>query len=85
MLFHDAARPLVDQRIIADCAAALERWQAIGVAVPSSDTIVEVTDGALGRVLPRDALRRCQTPQGFRSRSSAGPTGWPTPTPASPR
>ena len=66
VLFHDAARPLVDQRIIADCAAALERWQAIGVVVPSSDTIVEVADGTLGRVLPRDSLARCQTPQGFR-------------------
>jgi ribitol-5-phosphate 2-dehydrogenase (NADP+) / D-ribitol-5-phosphate cytidylyltransferase len=66
VLFHDAARPLVDQRIIADCVAALERWQAIGVVVPSSDTIVEVAEGTLGRVLPRETLARCQTPQGFR-------------------
>ena len=66
MLFHDAARPLVDQRIIADCIAALARWQAIGVVVPSTDTIVEVTDGTLGQVLPRESLARCQTPQGFR-------------------
>jgi 2-C-methyl-D-erythritol 4-phosphate cytidylyltransferase len=66
VLFHDAARPLVDQRIIADCVAALDRWQAISVVVPSSDTIVEVTDGTIRRVLPRHALARCQTPQGFR-------------------
>jgi 2-C-methyl-D-erythritol 4-phosphate cytidylyltransferase len=66
VLFHDAARPLVDQRIIADCVAALDQWQAIGVVVPSSDTIVEVADGAIQRVLPRHALARCQTPQGFR-------------------
>jgi 2-C-methyl-D-erythritol 4-phosphate cytidylyltransferase len=66
VLFHDAARPLVDQRIIADCIAALDRWQAISVVVPSSDTIVEVTDGTIRRVLPRHALARCQTPQGFR-------------------
>jgi len=66
VLFHDAARPLVDQRIIADCVAALERWPAIGVVVPSSDTIVEVAEGTLGRVLPREVLARCQTPQGFR-------------------
>jgi 2-C-methyl-D-erythritol 4-phosphate cytidylyltransferase len=66
VLFHDAARPLVDQRIIADCVAALDRWQAIGVVVPSSDTIVEIADGAIQRVLPREALARCQTPQGFR-------------------
>jgi 2-C-methyl-D-erythritol 4-phosphate cytidylyltransferase len=66
VLFHDAARPLVDQRIIADCVAALGQWQAIGVVVPSTDTIVEVTDGVLGQVLPRESLARCQTPQGFR-------------------
>lgn len=66
VLFHDAARPLVDQRTIADCVSALARWQAIGVVVPSSDTIVEVHDGVLGQVLPRESLARCQTPQGFR-------------------
>jgi 2-C-methyl-D-erythritol 4-phosphate cytidylyltransferase len=66
VLFHDAARPLVDQRIIADCVTALSDWQAIGVVVPSADTIVEVSGGVLGRVLPREALARCQTPQGFR-------------------
>ncbi|HEY1619479.1 MAG TPA: IspD/TarI family cytidylyltransferase [Streptosporangiaceae bacterium] len=66
VLFHDAARPLVDQRIIADCVAALATWQAIGVVVPTADTIVEVADGRLGQVLPRASLARCQTPQGFR-------------------
>jgi 2-C-methyl-D-erythritol 4-phosphate cytidylyltransferase len=66
VLFHDAARPLVDQRIIADCVAALRQWQAIGVVVPSTDTIVEVAGGVLGQVLPRESLARCQTPQGFR-------------------
>jgi len=66
VLFHDAARPLVDQRIIADCVAALDRWQAIGVVVPASDTIVEISDGTIQRVLPRHTLARCQTPQGFR-------------------
>ena len=66
VLFHDAARPLVDQRIIADCVAALDQWEAIGVVVPTSDTIVEIAGGAIRRVLPRDTLARCQTPQGFR-------------------
>jgi|SRR5271166_1218161 len=66
VLFHDAARPLVGQRIIADCVAALDRFDAIGVVVPSPDTIVEVDDGVIRRVLPRETLARCQTPQGFR-------------------
>ena len=66
VLFHDAARPLLDQRIIADCVRALATDQAIGVAVPSSDTIVEVTEGVVTRMPRRDTLARCQTPQGFR-------------------
>jgi 2-C-methyl-D-erythritol 4-phosphate cytidylyltransferase len=66
VLFHDAARPLVDQRTIAECVAALDDWQAVSVVVPSADTIVEVAGGAIKRVLPRDLLARCQTPQGFR-------------------
>jgi ribitol-5-phosphate 2-dehydrogenase (NADP+) / D-ribitol-5-phosphate cytidylyltransferase len=66
VLFHDAARPLLEQRIIADCLRALATDRAIGVAVPSSDTIVEVRDGVVQRMPRRDALARCQTPQGFR-------------------
>jgi len=66
VLFHDAARPLVDQRIIADCVSALAADRAIGVAVPSPDTIVEVSDGVVTSMPRRDALARCQTPQGFR-------------------
>jgi ribitol-5-phosphate 2-dehydrogenase (NADP+) / D-ribitol-5-phosphate cytidylyltransferase len=66
VLFHDAARPLLDQRTIADCVRALATDQAIGVAVPSSDTIVEVSDGVVTGMPRRDTLARCQTPQGFR-------------------
>ncbi len=66
VLLHDAARPLVSQQIIADCVAALGASEAVGVAVAAADTIVEVADGAMSRMLPRTALARCQTPQGFR-------------------
>jgi 2-C-methyl-D-erythritol 4-phosphate cytidylyltransferase len=66
ILFHDAARPLVDARIISDCISALDTWDAAGVVVPSTDTIVELAAGAFRRILPRDSLARCQTPQGFR-------------------
>jgi 2-C-methyl-D-erythritol 4-phosphate cytidylyltransferase len=66
VLFHDAARPLVDQRIIADCVLALRTHEAVGVVVPASDTIV-IVDGEVMTSMPRrDRLRRCQTPQGFR-------------------
>jgi len=66
VLLHDAARPLVGQRIIADCVAALGEADAVGVAVPTSDTIVVVADGVMTRIPRRDSLLRCQTPQAFR-------------------
>ncbi|MGI9007411.1 MAG: IspD/TarI family cytidylyltransferase [Streptosporangiaceae bacterium] len=66
VLFHDAARPLVDQRIIADCVAALAGCEALGVVVPTTDTIVEMRDGVMTAIPPRESLGRCQTPQGFR-------------------
>jgi 2-C-methyl-D-erythritol 4-phosphate cytidylyltransferase len=66
VLFHDAARPLVSQQTIADCVAALAVHRAVGVAIPSSDTVAVVTDGMMTAMPRRDSLVRCQTPQGFR-------------------
>jgi ribitol-5-phosphate 2-dehydrogenase (NADP+) / D-ribitol-5-phosphate cytidylyltransferase len=66
VLLHDAARPLVDQRIIADCVAALGVHEAAGVAVPASDTIVITDNGAMHSMPERETLWRCQTPQCFR-------------------
>jgi len=40
--------------------------QALGVVLPTADTIVEVTDGVMTSIPPRESLGRCQTPQGFR-------------------
>jgi len=66
VLLHDAARPLVSQRIIADCIIALRTNDAVGTAIPTSDTIVIAEDGVMSHVPPRETLYRCQTPQCFR-------------------
>jgi 2-C-methyl-D-erythritol 4-phosphate cytidylyltransferase len=66
VLLHDAARPLVDQRIIADCVAALRVHDAAGVAVPASDTMVVTENGVMHSMPRRETLQRCQTPQCFR-------------------
>jgi len=66
VLLHDAARPLVDQRIIADCVAALVSHDAAGVAVPASDTMVITDNGVMHSMPRRETLWRCQTPQCFR-------------------
>src|SRR3712207_4232865 len=59
VLLHDAARPLVSARIIADCVQALEVHRAVTVAIPSSDTIIELSDqDTVGTVPPRASLRR---------------------------
>ena len=42
LIFHDAVRPLVSQRILNDVIKALETYAAIDVAMPATDTIIEV-------------------------------------------
>jgi 2-C-methyl-D-erythritol 4-phosphate cytidylyltransferase len=66
VLIHDAARPLVTPQIIATCVAALHDHDALGTAVPTSDTILAVANGAIAHVPPRETLYRAQTPQCFR-------------------
>lgn len=65
IIFHDAARPLVTQKIIDDVVEKLKTCQAVGVAQPSVDTILMVEDGCIKSVPDRNTLRRAQTPQGF--------------------
>jgi 2-C-methyl-D-erythritol 4-phosphate cytidylyltransferase len=71
VLFHDAVRPLLSQRVISDCVAALDRYQAVDVAIPSADTIIVTrTHGKDGEFITdvpdRSRLRRGQTPQAFK-------------------
>lgn len=67
VLFHDAARPLVDARTIADVVAALDEADAVTAAIASADTIVAVdATGRMTATPNRSGLRRLQTPQGFR-------------------
>jgi 2-C-methyl-D-erythritol 4-phosphate cytidylyltransferase len=67
VLFHDAVRPLLSQRVIRDCVEALRTYEAVDVAIPSADTIVHVDDDEHVLDIPdRSRLRRGQTPQGFR-------------------
>ena len=56
----------MDQRIIADCVAALQMHDAAGVAVPASDTMVVTDNGVMQSMPRRETLLRCQTPQCFR-------------------
>lgn len=67
VLFHDAVRPFVDDRILRDCVDALDRYDAVDTAIASADTIIEVDEERRITAIPdRSRLRRGQTPQAFR-------------------
>lgn len=67
LIFHDAVRPLVNTRIIDDCIMALNTFQAVDVAIKTTDTIIEVNEIDLITHIPlRSNLRNGQTPQCFK-------------------
>lgn len=66
ILIHDAARPLLSQRIISDCVEALETAHGAAPALPIADALAR--DGSKGvEPVARDGLFRLQTPQAFRT------------------
>jgi 2-C-methyl-D-erythritol 4-phosphate cytidylyltransferase len=66
VLVHDAARPLISQRVIRDIRRAAAGVGAAVPALPCADTIKEADDGRILSTLDRASLIRVQTPQGFR-------------------
>ena len=68
LIFHDAVRPLISHQIIKDVVMALQHYNAVDVAVPATDTIIEVDDKGeyITQIPKRKYLRRGQTPQGFK-------------------
>ena len=82
LLLHDAARPFVSAEIIDRVVAALKHHEAVGVAVPSTDTVWEVHPDMssefgirnseceiprfVARIPERKLMWRAQTPQAFR-------------------
>lgn len=65
LIFHDAVRPLVSQRIINDVIEALKTYKAIDVAMPATDTIIETEGDFILSIPDRSKLKRGQTPQAF--------------------
>lgn len=66
LIFHDAVRPFVSERILNDIHKALLQYEAIDVAIPSTDTIIEVEDQKIKNIPDRNRLMNGQTPQAFR-------------------
>jgi len=67
LIFHDAVRPFVSERIISDVITELKNGKTVAVAIPTSDTIFCLNeDESIQSVPPRQNLRRAQTPQAFK-------------------
>lgn len=66
LIFHDAARPLVSQRIINDVVNSMKDYNAVDVAINSADTIIKVDNDIITAIPDREKMRRGQTPQGFK-------------------
>jgi 2-C-methyl-D-erythritol 4-phosphate cytidylyltransferase/2-C-methyl-D-erythritol 2,4-cyclodiphosphate synthase len=66
VLIHDAARPLVSRKVIADVVAALEAGADGALPmVAASDTLRRAGDNGQWTLVSRENLYRAQTPQGF--------------------
>ena len=66
IIFHDAVRPFVSDRIITDCVKALDKWNAVDVIVDPTDTIVKIKGETIMSIPDRRFLARGQTPQAFK-------------------
>lgn len=67
LIFHDAVRPLLSPRIINDCIEALKQYNAVDVAIKTTDTIISVDGNDCIDFIPnRNYLRNGQTPQCFK-------------------
>lgn len=68
VLIHDAVRAFVTPKIIDDNIEALKKYEAIGTAIDTIDTIVQVDENSVITAIPtRKYLKRVQTPQSFRA------------------
>jgi 2-C-methyl-D-erythritol 4-phosphate cytidylyltransferase/2-C-methyl-D-erythritol 2,4-cyclodiphosphate synthase len=66
VLVHDAARPLVDPRLVGAVAEAVGRHGAAIPVVPVVETLKRVDGELVGTTVDRTGLGAAQTPQGVR-------------------
>ncbi|WP_375208192.1 bifunctional 2-C-methyl-D-erythritol 4-phosphate cytidylyltransferase/2-C-methyl-D-erythritol 2,4-cyclodiphosphate synthase [Hyphococcus sp.] len=66
VLIHDAARPFIDEKTITRIINALDTADGAIAALPVYDTLKrEGAEKKIAATVPREALWRAQTPQGF--------------------
>ncbi len=65
VLVHDGARPFPSREVIDAVIAAARQGSPAIAAIPLFDTLKEAAGSSVRRTIPRAALWRAQTPQGF--------------------
>ena len=65
VLIHDAVRPFITGSVISDVIRALDDYKAVVVAVPSTDTVLEVEGRIIRKIPDRSLVWNAQTPQAF--------------------
>ena len=66
LLIHDAVRPMIDVKTISEVICVLEKYNAVTVAIPVTDTLYQVEDNLIQQVPDRKKMMRAQTPQAFK-------------------
>lgn len=66
VIIHDAARPGLSRAVIDRLLAALDVHEAAIPVLPVIDSMIGEASGMMAATMPREALRRVQTPQAFR-------------------
>ena len=67
VLIHDAARPLLSEQMITDCAAAMEGHDGVMPVLPMKDTVYRSVDGkTVSELLERTEIYAGQAPEAFR-------------------
>lgn len=68
LILHDAARPWLSGAIVQRVVEALKVHPAVGVGIPSTDTVWQLSPSAMtiGHIPDRKFMYRAQTPQAFR-------------------
>lgn len=65
ILVHDAARPYISEDLISRILTALAISPSVIPVLPLTDTVKLFNEDQSSQTLPRESLKRVQTPQGF--------------------
>jgi 2-C-methyl-D-erythritol 4-phosphate cytidylyltransferase len=66
ILIHDAARPLINSKIISNIIENVLKYVASVTAIKAKDTILEVLDNSVSGFVNREKIYYAQTPQAFK-------------------